>query len=108
MKKKFLFILSCLFVTMIFAQNRYSVSGGALGAANFSKFRVKDNGTTHSNIDYELKAGWALGAWLNIPVSSGFSIEPQLLYSAHRYVTNSSAANVLIRDGKIGYVSLPV
>jgi hypothetical protein len=53
------------------------------------------------------KTGWALGAWVNFPVTNHFSVEPQLMYSVHRYVT-SSTSSVLIRDGKIGYIALPV
>jgi len=109
MKKKFLFILACIVTTTIYSQNSYTVSGGVLGAVNFTDFMVREpDGGSHNSIDYNTKAGWALGAWVNFPVSSHFSIEPQLMYSMHRYVTSSTATTVLMKDGKIGYVALPV
>ncbi|HMK27422.1 MAG TPA: OmpA family protein [Chitinophagaceae bacterium] len=108
MKKKFLFVLACIITTTIYSQNSYTVSGGVLGAVNFTDFMVREpDGGSHGSIDYNTKTGWALGAWVNFPVSDRFSIEPQLMYSVHRYVT-SSTSTVLIRDGKIGYVALPV
>src|SRR5258705_9073630 len=108
MKKRFLFVLSCLITTMIYSQSDYSVSGGVLGAANFSKFNISDKSTTiHSNTDYDLRAGWAIGGWVNIPFSNSFSIEPQLMYNVRRYFT-SSITNVLIKDGRVGYVSVPL
>src|ERR1043165_5732322 len=107
MKKKFLFVLSCLITTMIYSQRDYSISGGALGAVNFSQFDLDYKSTSiHSNTDYNFKAGWALGAWLNIPFSNSFSIEPQVMYNARRYKTNSTA-DVLIRDAGVGYESVP-
>ena len=108
MKKKIFFVLSCMIMTMAYSQDSYNVSGGILGAANLDHFKVKDNGISHSSIDYNTKAGWAFGAWVNFPVSSIFSVEPQLMYNKYRYFTSSSASNVLIRDGKVGYVSIPV
>ncbi len=83
----------------------YSVSGGLLGAANFSKFRIPDK--FNSNISYDGKMGWSAGAWLNLPVANAFSIEPQLMFSSYRYFT-SNITPTLLNDGKIRYISLPV
>jgi outer membrane protein OmpA-like peptidoglycan-associated protein len=109
MKKVFLFVLSCLAITAISAQNivkeHYTVSGGLLGAINASQFRVSGNNT--DGIDYDTKAGWAAGGWVNFPVSNGFSIEPQLLYSIYRYNTAGTITGVAF-DGKIKYIEVPL
>jgi len=59
MKKLFLFVLSCCAVAIIYSQNivkeHYTASGGLLGAANFSQFRV--TGDNPSNIDYNFEGG---------------------------------------------------
>src|SRR5262245_23160708 len=104
MKKVFLFVLSCIMITSIYPQNvnivkeHYTVSGGLLGAVNFSKFRLTNNNPT--DIEYERKPGWSAGGWLNFPVGTGFSIEPQLMYSMYTYKTNSTTT-LLLNDGKI-------
>ena len=109
MKKKFLIVLSCFIATLVYSQNSYTVSGGILGAANFTDFMVRESdGGSHNSIDYNTKTGWAFGGWVNFPVSDRFSIEPQLMYSVHRYLTSSTSSNVLIKDGKIGYIAVPV
>jgi outer membrane protein OmpA-like peptidoglycan-associated protein len=106
MKKIFLLVLSCFVITLIYSQNtvkeHYTVSGGFLGAANFSEFRKPS-----PNIDYDTKAGWAAGAWLNFPLSDVFSIEPQAMYSSYRYFTPSTAS-VLLKDGSVRYISVPL
>src|SRR5882724_2881406 len=106
MRQTFLLALFCFVITGIHSQNiakeQYSVSGGLLGAANFSEFRKPS-----ADIDYNTKTGWSAGGWLNLPLSRGFSIEPQLLYSSYRYFTPSNAT-VLLKDGSIGYISVPV
>ena len=109
MKKVFLFVLSCCAAATIYSQNivkeHYTVSGGLLGAVNFSQFRV--TGNNPSEIDYNFEPGWSAGGWVNFPVSSGFSIEPQLMYSSYGYHSNK-ATGVLLTDGKIRYLSVPL
>src|SRR5688572_24743485 len=102
MKKTILLVLSCFVIATIYSQDvettqRYSVSGGVLGAANFSKFKITENNPT--NIEYDTKTGWAVGGWLNLPVSSTFSIEPQLMYSTYQYRT-SSTTPLLMNEGR--------
>ena len=109
MKKVFLFVLSSLLITAIHAQNivkeHYTASGGLLGAVNASQFRVTGTGTA----DYNFEAGWSAGGWLNLPVSKGFSIEPQLMYSSYGYRSNvADASSVLLKEGKIRYISVPL
>src|SRR6187397_1797741 len=109
MKKLCLFVLSCCAFATIYSQNivkeHYTASGGLLGAANFSQFRV--TGDNPLNIDYNFEPGWSAGGWVNFPVSSGFSIEPQLMYSSYGYHSNNHT-NVLLGDGKIRYISVPL
>ena len=109
MKKVFLFVLSCCAVATIYSQNivkeHYTVSGGLLGAVNASQFRVTGDNT--GKPDYNFEAGWSAGGWVNFPVNTGFSIEPQLMYSSYGYHTNSTST-VLLKDGTIRYISLPV
>jgi outer membrane protein OmpA-like peptidoglycan-associated protein len=115
MKKIFLSVLSCFVITLIYSQSivkehytteHYTVSGGLLGAANFSEFRKPDNNPLA--IDYSTKVGYAGGAWLNFPLSKGFSIEPQALYSSYRYFTNNNASAIILKDGSIRYISVPL
>jgi outer membrane protein OmpA-like peptidoglycan-associated protein len=109
MKKGFLFVLSCCAAATIYSQNivreHYTVSGGLLGAANFSQFRV--TGNNPSNIDYNFESGWSAGGWVNFPVANSFSIEPQLMYSSYGYHSNH-ATTTLLTDGKIRYISVPL
>ena len=109
MKKVFLFVLSCCVFGMIHSQNivkeHYTVSGGLLGAANFSKFRI--GGTNTANVDYNTETGWSGGAWLNIPVSRVFSFEPQVMFSSYSYQTDSRSP-VLITDGEMQFISVPL
>jgi len=91
---------------MINAQNtvRYTVSGGVLGAFNSTKFRVIND---EPSVKYDARPGWSIGGWVNFPVTSHFSIEPQLMYSSLHYKSDDTAA-LLLNDGKITYWSLPV
>jgi outer membrane protein OmpA-like peptidoglycan-associated protein len=109
MKRILLLVLCSVTFTTIYAQDndqkRYTASGGVLGALNNTKFRV--SGDNSPNIKYETKMGWSVGGWLNLPVSGGFSIEPQVLYSSHRYLTDNTTT-LLLNDGNISYISVPL
>jgi len=110
MKRKLLSFLACLMIVAASAQKivkeHYTVSGGLLGAANFSKFRIP--GDNNGSVDYDTKVGWSAGGWLNFPVSRSFSVEPQVMFSALKYETNSITPGVLLNDGKISYLSVPL
>jgi outer membrane protein OmpA-like peptidoglycan-associated protein len=112
MKKLFLFVLGCCTViSSLYAQKitkeHYTVSGGLLGGANFSKFRIPGN---HDDaVDYDTKVGWAAGGWVNFPIANWLSIEPQVFYSIMRYrASTGSTSNLLLNTGRIGYVSVPL
>jgi len=93
----------------VYSQNivkeHYTVSGGLLGAANFTKFRV--SGTNTANVKYDGATGWSAGAWVNFPLTEHFSFEPQLMYSSYSYQTDNTS-QVMITDGDIHYISLPL
>jgi len=113
MKRLFLLALSFITITTIYSQDvvvkkRYTVSGGVLGAANLSQFRIPDGGG--HTVNYGFRPGWAAGAWINLPLASAFSIEPQVLYSSQNYRVRSTdiSGPLLINDGRIKFVSVPL
>jgi len=112
MKRVFLFVLSCAIAATLYSQSevkeRYTISGGVLGAANFSQFRIP-NGNGFE-VNYGFRPGWAAGFYLNLPIASMFSIEPQVIYSVQNYRLKSTSATspLLMNDGKIKFVSVPV
>lgn len=111
MKKTILLVLSCFMIAAINAQNivkeHYTVSGGLLGAANFSTFRLSSDDNSHGDIDYDWKGGWSAGAWVNFPVGTTFSIEPQVMYSSYRFTSNSTVP-LLIKEGNLKFFTVPV
>ena len=80
----------------------YPISGGVLGAMNYTQFRI----TNVSTIDYKNDMGYAFGAWLNFPMGRTFSFEPQVQYSLLNYTLAAPASGVL--QGSISYISVPV
>jgi outer membrane protein OmpA-like peptidoglycan-associated protein len=110
MKKIFILALCGCMITTLNAQTivkeHYTVSGGLLGAVNLSEFRIKNNPI--NNADYDMETGWGAGAWLNLPIAKWFSIEPQVQYNSYRYNAGSTNPALLLTEGKIRYISVPV
>src|SRR6185503_379999 len=114
MKKLVLLVLSCIAITTIYSQDevvvkkKYTVSGGVLGAMNLSQFRIPEG--AGNEVNYGFRPGWAAGAWINLPLASAFSIEPQLLYSSQNYRLKSTSATspLLMNNGSIKFVSVPL
>jgi outer membrane protein OmpA-like peptidoglycan-associated protein len=106
--KNALFIVSLFFVNMVFGQkivkDHYTVSGGLLGAVNFSTMRI--GGENPSNFAYASKNGFDGGIWVNFPLGKILSIEPQAYYSSNRYAPLSNSASSF--DGSIDYIALPL
>ncbi|MBZ5858355.1 OmpA family protein [Flavihumibacter profundi] len=105
--KKLIFLFLMISSLGLFAQTEkghYTVSGGLLGAANFSRFRV--GGDNPKNIDYNFGTGLGGGAWFNFPFSKVVSFEPQLLFSNYRYDQKDTFSTAL--NGSIDYFSLPL
>ena len=82
-------------------RDHYTVSGGLLGGANYSKFNVKSNTTFTAN---HWKFGYNGGVWVNFPVTNGFSFELQALYSSVGGMYTDSVK----RDQELGYISVPL
>jgi outer membrane protein OmpA-like peptidoglycan-associated protein len=109
MKRVFLFALSLCMLSAAYPQNivkeHYTVSGGLLAAANFTKFKI--GGSNEGALKYNVETGWSAGAWVNFPVTKSFSIEPQLMFSSYSYQTDNTTP-VMISDGEIQYISVPL
>ncbi len=104
---KHFFVAACFLIIQSAAgqtivKDHYTVSGGLLGAANFSKFRISGN----DNLDYNTKFGWGAGGWVNFPLGKVISLEPQIMYNSYTY--SSDAVGALLQDGKANYLSFPV
>ena len=106
MKKKLLFFAISLFcVTTSFAQtpDKYTVSGGVLGAANYSKFRLKD---AIPGTDSKFKWGYAPGVFVTFPFGSTVALEAQAQYS--RVGTKFEAGNNTTYNQELTYLSVPL
>ena len=103
MKQLLLLAAFFAFTTSMAAQD-YRLSGGLLGAVNYDKFRI--DGLNPDNVEYEYKAGWSLGAWLNLPLGSAFSVEPQVMYSFYDF--QSLTGSDLLTSGGLNLFSVPV
>ena len=87
----------------VFAQTgRQKTSAGILGAGNFTQFRVKNG----FGIDYKTAAALAGGVWVNIPLSSKWSLEPQAQWSTLWYKGNNNPLGQY--GGTMQYQSFPV
>jgi len=91
-------------ITPKITKDHYTVSGGLLGAADFSKFHI--TGTNTNNIKYGFKPGWSAGVWLSFPLGNVVSLEPQGMYSEYHYSPNVNTGAQF--QGKIKYFSVPV
>jgi outer membrane protein OmpA-like peptidoglycan-associated protein len=107
MKRKLLFLAMALVcVTSSFAQmkDRYTISGGVLGAANYSSFRLSDDipGT-----ETKFKWGYAPGVYVNFPLGNVVSLELQGQYSriGGKYENNNNATTL---NQELTYLSVPV
>ncbi|MBX9732631.1 MAG: OmpA family protein [Chitinophagaceae bacterium] len=108
MKKLSLFLLTLLIISgNVVAQKpepKPKASFGLLGAGNYTKFRVE----SYSPNSYTAAGGGAFGVWVNIPINSFISIEPQAQYSYLRYVSNNTSPSLKLFDGIMQYQSFPV
>jgi outer membrane protein OmpA-like peptidoglycan-associated protein len=80
------------------------VSGGLLGAAQQSAFRVTEGTAT-----YEQSIGWAGGVWLAIPLGRFFSLEPQVQYSSLPSLqTAGQRPRAFLADATVTWLSAPI
>ena len=96
-----------LFATTAFSQTatpKYGISGGLLGALNYTQFRMKDAPA----VDYKNDFGWAAGLWLNIPITKTISFEPQGQYSVLKYNLKSNTSPIGQFNGSLQFQSYPM
>ena len=106
MKRTLLFsTLALMAVSTTFAQtpDRYTISGGVLGAANYSKFRLADKIPA---TDAKFKWGYAPGVYVNFPLGNVVSLEAQAQYS--RMGTKYETGNTTSYNQELTYLSVPV
>jgi len=117
--KKIILALAINCSLLISAQNKTDsnigkISYGVKGGLNISN--VTDQSFTNSNNYFNQKSrvGFNAGAFVNIPISKSFSIQPELLFSQYGYKTKYyfNVENDLIYDGSntlnLGYLTIPV
>ncbi len=69
------------------------VSGGILGGVNMSNFIITRN---HKPMSSHMRIGGELGGFLDFRISKHFSIQPQVMFTAHEnYFTAADTANHL-------------
>jgi outer membrane protein OmpA-like peptidoglycan-associated protein len=85
-------------------RDHYTVTGGLLGAVDFTKFRLTGNNVT--NLSYQFKPGWSGGVWVNFPFGKKISFEPQVTYSSYKYGSNLTDGTAF--NGTMNYLSLPL
>jgi outer membrane protein OmpA-like peptidoglycan-associated protein len=108
MKKVLLMSFAALFMISANAQKEKKekhVSAGITGAFNIAQFKVKPRGTPTS-LDYQFHRDGMGGFWVNIPLSSRFSFEPQILFISNRMKPANGTPTDF--DGRINYVGLPL
>lgn len=107
MKKKCSLLLICVGLTIsLLAQTnpQYSIYGGLLGGANYSRFKITDRGSL--NLEGDWKWGYVAGAYLNFPLGKVVSIEPQVLYSVVGGKVRTDGTQSL--NQKLDYLSVPL
>jgi outer membrane protein OmpA-like peptidoglycan-associated protein len=102
-----LIVAILVFATTAFSQTakpKYGISGGLLGALNYTKFRVKDA----TSLDYKNDLGYAAGVYLNFPISSTISFEPQAQFTWLKYSVNTIPSSPTQFNGTLQYQSYPL
>ena len=92
-------ILSFLFVAGFAAANAQQVMFGLKAGLNVSTFSGSDNNGAKSI------AGFHAGGLVNIPVSGGFSVQPELLYSGQGAKASSDGYTI---TQTLNYLNIPV
>ncbi|MEO5984281.1 MAG: porin family protein, partial [Ferruginibacter sp.] len=106
MKNKLLFfVMALISITSSFAQtaDRYTVSGGVLGAVNYSKFRLSDD---IAGTDTKFKWGYAPGVFVAFPIGNAVSLEVQAQYSRVGSKYEAGSTNTLNQE--LTYLSVPL
>jgi Outer membrane protein beta-barrel domain len=95
-------IIALLISSSLLAQKKKWGHFGLKTGLNFSTINVKDN----DEVESKWKSGFVLGAFVQIPLSSKFSIQPEFLYSSMGGNLETSFAAV--NHYRFNYFSIPV
>ncbi len=107
MKKITLLLTSALFTTAAFSQMNFNY--GIKAGANFSTLTAKPSGEVSSSTSY--KVGFNAGGFVELGVGSGFTIQPELLFSQMGgKVSFTNAAGATVGEGtyNFNYLHLPI
>ena len=101
-------LLACVNRADSFAQSAATaspkVSGGLLGTAQQSAFRV-----TNGTVAYDQRIGWAGGVWLALPLGRFVSLEPQVQYSSLPSLqTVGTRPRAFLNDATVTWLSAPI
>jgi hypothetical protein len=118
MKRISLFMLMCAVTTILFAQNdpqlttpmetktRFGIKGGV----NLATLEIDDQSTPNMNTN--MKTSFHGGVFVNIPLSSSFRFQPELMFSSQgtkSSVRSSTDPNLAgINEYDFRYLSLPL
>lgn len=102
MKKLLVFAVAVLLVSAIQAQKE-SIKFGVKAGANFYKFSGKD--ANFGSVSPKFQVGIAGGGLVNIPVSSMFSVQPEVLFSMEGSKYEESGSKLMY---KTNYINIPV
>lgn len=97
MKKVFLVFAIVIAAVSVQAQVGVGVKAG-LNGYNFSGDDVEGE-------DFKTKFGFHAGGFVNIPVSSNFSVQPELLYSMEGATQKESGSDI---NFNLNYINIPV
>lgn len=80
---------------------------GLKGGLNFSEFNIKNDKLN----DEKLRTGFHFGAFLQLPLSDGFALQPEVLYSTKgakvKYSNGEDGFNGGV-DYKVDYIDVPL
>ncbi len=87
-------------------RDHYTPSVGLVGGATL--LTLSSNGAER----YKQEPGWSAGAWFNLPLGFGLSLEPQLQYlstpSRAQSATGRARTRVLLDSATLGFISAPL
>jgi opacity protein-like surface antigen len=95
-------IIALLISSSLLAQKKKWGHFGLKTGSNFSAIHVADN----DEVDSKWKSGFVFGAFVQIPLSAKFSIQPEFLYSS---MGGSLESNIGSKNSyRFNYFSIPV
>jgi len=91
-------------------QTRFGIKAGA----NLSEFKIENEDNATTSFSTQNKGGYHGGVFVNIPLSSTFRVQPELVYSMQGSKVSATAPAVpsgttkYTYDSKLGYLNLPI